>query len=157
MAPVFFDLNVERGLLSTMDFNNISFETPFENETNETEVKARFRIFYWGIPGPSTGKTYKKEVAEAIVDTINTQGMMVAPSPRLNIHLVAGLVSNAELLGNVVYADITLVDNGIKAIDSKFEDGNYRCTAVLNVNETESDEISIDDVREVSHVYLYSV
>ena len=139
--------------------NSITFAKPEIDveETETSEVKARFRIFYWDLPGPSTGKKYSKDVAEAIVDAINTQGMMVSPAPRLNIHLVAGLVSNAELLGNVVYADISLVENGIKAIEGEFEDGEYRCTVVLKANETESDVITMDDITEVSHVYLYSV
>lgn len=139
--------------------SNITFAKPEidfgENET--PEIKARFRIFYWDLPGPSTGKKYSKEVAEAIVDVINTQGMMVAPAPRLNIHLVAGLASNAELLGNVVYADVSLLENGAKSIEGEFEDGRYRCTAVLKANETESNVITMDDITEVSHLYLYSV
>lgn len=137
--------------------SNITFAKPDMFVTDAApEVKARFRIFYWGIPGPSTGKQYSKEVAEAIVDAINDHGLMVAPSPKLNIHLVAGLASNAKLLGNVVYADISLVENGIEAIDGEWEDGRYRCTVALKSTETESNEITMDDVTEVSHLYMYS-
>lgn len=138
---------------------NITFAKPdiIFDDIETPEVKSRFRLFYWGIPGPSTGKSYTKEVAEAIVNEINTQGMMVAPSPRLNIHLVAGLASNAEILGNVVYADISLLERGQASIDKEWEDGNYRCTVVLKSTETDSDEIDIEDILEISHVYLYSI
>lgn len=137
--------------------SNIKFAKPdIElDESASSERKSRFRLFFWGMPSPS-GKTYTKEVAESIVDTINEQGMMAAFSPKLNIHLVGGLVSNAEILGNVVYADVALLGDTKELVEKKWEDGNYRCTVVLKAHETESNEIGVEDIAEISHVMMYS-
>lgn len=125
---------------------------PIEREENDKTVQT-FRIFFWGLPSPS-GKTYTKEVADFIVDSINSQGMLASFADKLNIHLVSGYVNNAEIKGNVVYADIGILEDQKSDIPD-WGDGNYRATAVLKVKEGAGDRIDIDNIESVSHILIY--
>lgn len=121
-------------------------------EVNDPLVKS-FRLFFWGLPSPS-GKTYTKEVAEKIVDAINSGGLLASFSPQLNIHLVVGYVTNAEIKGNVVYADIGLLDD-LKTDVPNWADGDYRATVVLKTKDDSKQQIGGDDITQVSHVLIY--
>lgn len=116
---------------------------------------ARFRLFFWGIPSPS-GKVYSKDVAEAIVERINEEGLMASFSPKLNINLVSALVRKAEIKGNVVYAEIGLLDSTKELMNAAWEDDNYRATVVIKANPPESGPITMEHVTDISHVLIYS-
>ena len=114
-----------------------------------------FRLFYWGLPSPS-GKTYTKEVAEYIVEQINDEGLLASFSHVLNVHLIGGLVSNAELRGNIVYADIALLGDTKDEVEDRWEDGTFRCTVVLKAEEPQGNEVTMEHVKGISHVLIYS-
>jgi hypothetical protein len=116
---------------------------------------ATMRIFYWGIKAPS-GRTYSKDVAEAIVDSINETALMASFAEVLNINLVSGIVTDAEIKGNVVYAKVGLLGDTTELLpEEEWVDGAFRCGVVLNLREGAPYDVTMEDVVSISHILIY--
>ena len=120
--------------------------------SNDKSVQS-FRIFFWGLPSPS-GKQYTKAVAERIVEHINEQAMLASFSEKFNIHLSSAYVNNAEIKGNVVYADIGVLPSQVEEIPN-WGDGEYRATVVLNLKDGAGDQVDADDIASIGHILIY--
>lgn len=124
---------------------------------NDDTYVATMRIFYWGLKAPS-GRTYSKDVAEAVVEEINKGTLMASFADTLNINLVSGIVTDAEIKGNLVYAKVGLLEGTAELIpEDQWRDDTFRCTVVLNLRQEAPYNVTMEDVISISHVLIYRV
>lgn len=119
----------------------------------------RAPVLYWGIKSPA-GRVYTKEVAERLVTEINDLTLPVTFDTAYNPNHSAAVVENAEICGNVVYADVILhggAPSDILTIWSK-EHVAFSVATRGTLPEANSPQIiTVDNIHEFTHIYAYPV
>lgn len=118
----------------------------------------RAPIFFWGIKSKTTGKTYSKDFAEKAVEQINSELFSACFAVPLDVKYTVGVAKNAEILGNVVYADIELWDNAPDEVKESWDLNNIGFTLIPRVfsSAEDKDVLEAEDLSHFTHVYCYT-
>jgi hypothetical protein len=119
----------------------------------------RAPILYWGIKSPA-GRVYTKEVAERLVAEINDLTLPVTFDMTYNPNHSVAIVENAEICGNVVYADVILYPGAPSDILTIWNKQNVAFTVATRGTLPEANVpqiITVDNIHAFTHIYVYPV